>query len=90
MNISAYKSTLLGIIGFAAVFIVTNPEDVKQWPILLHLAQFVLAGGVLAKGLSSSDEHINNAIGSLADAIAPRPVPSVVPTGNTKPTEEGK
>ncbi len=55
------KTTLPAIVAAAAGFIAFSPEDFHAYPVLVHLAKYIMSGGLAVLGINAAQVSRNNA-----------------------------
>lgn len=48
-----WQPTVAGLVAGAASFIAMFPKDFEHWPMLIHIAQFALVGGLSFLGIAA-------------------------------------
>lgn len=54
----SWKTTLSAVMTVLAGFVLFSPNTFKEWPIVIEVAKYIAAGGVLSLGISSKDYNV--------------------------------
>ena len=54
----SWKTTISAVVTVLAGFVLFSPETFKTWPVVIEIAKYIAAGGVLALGISSKDYNV--------------------------------
>ena len=57
----SWKTTLSGIVTAVAGFVMFSPDLFAQWPWVVEIAKYVIAGGLVALGIFGKDSNVTGA-----------------------------
>ncbi len=63
-----WKTSLSGIVTVAAGFVLFSPETFAHYPVVVQLAKYIGAGGLLALGFSGKDASTHSTVAEVASA----------------------
>lgn len=60
-----WKTTTFGLIAAGAGFVTLSPDLFHQWPLVIAIAKYVIAGGLAGLGLASKDSTTHSTAGEV-------------------------
>ncbi len=63
-----WKTSVSGIVTVAAGFVLFSPETFAHYPVVVQLAKYIGAGGLLALGFSGKDATTHSTVTEVAAA----------------------
>lgn len=84
-SVTSWKTTVAGLGSALFCFVLFAPEHFVQWPWLISLSKFALAGGLAALGLFSKDATVHSTAPEVnAATVQAQVAANVTTTGPAK------